>query len=306
MSKVRDFLLFVAMATTAAMPVMAQTTSADRLVSSETHRAAIPDFSGVWSHPALPWFEPLPSGPRPVTNRSRKNNVSNYDELVGDYTNPILQPWAAEVVKKFGEISLAGVTYPNPANQCWPEPVPFIFKHFGMQMLQQPHQITMIYSEDHEVRHVRMNQPHPAQVKPSWHGNSVGHYEGDTLVIDTVGTKTDRPFAIIDLFGTPYTEKLHVVERYRLLDYEAAKEGLARDAKENLIVQEGRDPNYRGKHLQVNFTVEDEGVFTTPWSATITYGPGSGEWEEIVCADNRHEYYNKKDSAVPTADRPDF
>ena len=128
MSKVRDFLLSVAMATTAAMSVMAQTTSADRLISSETHRAAIPDFSGVWSHPALPWFEPLPSGPRPVTNRSRKNNVSNYDELVGDYTNPILQPWAAEVVKKFGEISLAGVTYPNPANQCWPEPVPFIFK----------------------------------------------------------------------------------------------------------------------------------------------------------------------------------
>jgi hypothetical protein len=237
---------------------------------------------------------------------ARQPGVSDYDKLVGDYTNPILKPHAAEIVRKYGEISLSGVTYSNPANQCWPEPVPFIFKHFGMQMLQQPHQITMIYSEDHEVRHVRMNQPHPAQVTPSWHGNSVGHYEGDTLVIDTVGTKTDRPFAMIDLFGTPYTEKLHVVERYRLLDYEAAKEGLARDAKENLIVQEGRDPNYRGKHLQVHFTVEDEGVFTTPWSATITYGPGSGEWEEIVCADNRHEYYNKKDSAVPTADRPDF
>jgi hypothetical protein len=151
-----------------------------------------------------------------------------------------------------------------------------------------------------------MNQPHPAQVTPSWHGDSVGHYEGDTLVIDTVGTKTDRPFAMIDLYGTPYTEKLHVVERYRLLDYEAAKEGLERDAKENLIVQEGRDPNYRGKHLQVHFTVEDEGVFTMPWSATITYGPGSGEWEEIACADNRHEYYNNRDSAVPTADKPDF
>jgi hypothetical protein len=176
-----------------------------------------------------------------------------------------------------------------------------------MQMLQQPHQITMIYSEDHEVRHVRMNRPHPVQVTPSsWHGDSVGHYEGDTLVIDTVGTKTDRPFAMIDLYGTPYTEKLHVVERYRLLDYEAAKEGLERDAKENLIVQEGRDPNYRGKYLQVHFTVEDEGVFTMPWSATITYGPGSGEWEEIVCADNRHEYYTNKDSEVPTADKPDF
>jgi hypothetical protein len=63
---------------------------------------------------------------------------------------------------------------------------------------------------------------------------SVGHYEGDTLVIDTVGIKTDRPFAMIDWYGTPYTEALHVVERYRLLDYKAAKEELARNAKENL------------------------------------------------------------------------
>jgi len=63
--------------------------------------------------------------PAPVTNRSRRkdNGVSNYSELVGDYTNPILQPWAAEVVKKKGDLSLAGVTYPNPANECWPEPV---------------------------------------------------------------------------------------------------------------------------------------------------------------------------------------
>jgi len=303
MFKVRDFVLSVAMATTAAMSVMAQTTSADRLVSSETHRAAIPDFSGVWSHPALPWFEPLPSGPRPVTNRSRKNNVSNYDELVGDYTNPILQPWAAEVVKKFGEISLAGVTYPNPANQCWPEPVPFIFKHNKMQMLQQPDKITMLYLEDHEVRWVRMNEPHPTHVTPSWHGDSVGHYEGDTLLIDTVGIRIDRPFAMIDLFGTPYTEKLHVVERYQLLDYAAAKEGLERSEKENMRF--GNIDNL-GKYLQLYLTVEDEGVFTTPWSVTITYGLASGELDEVVCAENRHEYYYNKDSDVPTAEKPDF
>ena len=303
MSKLQDFLLSVAMATTAAMSAMAQTTWAARLISSETHRAAIPDFSGVWSHPALPWFEPLPSGPRPVTNRSRKNGVSNYDELVGDYTNPILQPWAAEVVKKFGEISLAGVTYPNPANQCWPEPVPFIFKHNKMQMLQQPDKITMLYLEDHEVRWVRVNEPHPTHVTPSWHGDSVGHYEGDTLLIDTVGIRVDRPFAMIDLFGTPYTEKLHVVERYQLLDYAAAKEGLERSAKENMRFG---NIDGAGKYLQLYLTVEDEGVFTTPWSVTITYGLASGELDEVVCAENRHEYYYNKDSDVPTAEKPDF
>jgi hypothetical protein len=303
MSMQRNFLLFTALATAAAMPASAQTTSAAGPAGSETHSAAIPDFSGVWSHPALPWFEPLASGPRPVTNRSRKNGVSNYDQLVGDYNNPILQPWAAEVVKKFGEISLAGVTYPNPANQCWPEPVPFIFKHNKMQMLQQPDKITMLYLEDHEVRWVRMNKAHPAHVTPSWHGDSVGHYEGGTLVIDTVGIRTDRPFAMIDLFGTPYTDKLHVVERYQLLDYEAAKEGLERSAKENMRFG---NIDGAGKYLQLYLTVEDEGVFTAPWSATITYGLASGELDEVVCAENRHEYYYNKDSDVPTAEKSDF
>ena len=309
----RDILLLVTLAAAAARPALGQALApAVGAASSGTHSAAsIPDFSGIWRHPSLPGFEPPASGPGPVVNKVRRRGprqpgVSDYDHLVGDYTNPILKPDAAKIVRKYGEITLSGVTFPNPANQCWPEPVPFIFKHFGMQMLQQPHQITMIYSEDHEVRHVRMNRPHPAQVTPSWYGDSVGHYEGDTLVIDTVGTKTDRPFAMIDLYGTPYTKALHVVERYRLLDYEAAKEGLERDARENLIVQEGRDPNYRGKYLQVHITVEDEGVFTMPWSATITYQPGTGEWVEIVCADNRHEYYNNKDSDVPKADKPDF
>jgi hypothetical protein len=66
-----------------------------------------------------------------------------------------------------------------------------------VQLLQRPDSITMLYDEDHEVRRVRMNQPHPAQVTPSWYGDSVGHYEGDTLVIDTVGFKIG-PFSAVD------------------------------------------------------------------------------------------------------------
>jgi hypothetical protein len=177
----RDFLLIVTLAA-AATPAFGQAAPmAAPANSSKEGPASIPDFSGIWRHGSLPWFEPPESGPAPVTNRSRKNGVSNYDQLVGDYTNPILKPWAAEVVKKYGEISLAGVTFPSPSNQCWPEPVPYIFKHGAMQMLQQPDKITILYNEDHEVRWVRMNQPHPAQVTPSWHGDSVGHYQGGTL-----------------------------------------------------------------------------------------------------------------------------
>src|SRR3984885_13543951 len=181
-------------------------------------------------------------------------------------------------------------------------------------MLQQPDKITIVYYLENQARHVRMNERHPAQLTPSWYGDSVGHYEGDTLVIDTVGIKIG-PFAMVDMYGTPHTEALHVVERYRLLDYESAKEALVRNARENFRVPPDNyfdgDPNYRGTHLQLQFTVEDEGVFTTPWSATITYRRGlnwrgSAEWSEVVCAENTHEYYNGADTPVPTAGKPDF
>jgi hypothetical protein len=152
--------------------------------------------------------------------------------------------------------------------------------------------------------------PHPAQVAPSWYGDSVGHYEGDTLVIDTVGLRVG-PFSAIDQYGTPYTRALHVVERYRLIDYEAAREAWERGGRENIrggIVNEGYapDPNYKGKALQLQFTVQDEGVFTTAWSATKTYRRVFRDWPERVCAENPYRYGTEKDAAVPTAGRPDF
>jgi hypothetical protein len=157
---------------------------------------------------------------------------------------------------------------------------------------------------------VRLNQPHPATVTPSLHGDSVGHYEGDMLVIDTVGIKLG-PHRMIDRFGTPYTQALHVVERYRLLDYEATKAALELAEKEWPRVG-GVDPSYRGKGLQLEFTVEDPGVFTMPWSATQTYlRAARTAWDERICAENvghyyEAQYYSDKDAHIPTADKPDF
>jgi hypothetical protein len=297
------------------MPARAQTaTPASRPVDRGAQgTAVIPDFSGIWAHLTWPDVEPPPAGPGPVRNLSRRNRVSNNYQLVGDYTNPILKPEAAQVVRRAGEVALSGVTYPTPSNQCWPGGVPFIFWNIGIQMLQQPDKVTILYSNDHEVRHVHLNQPHPARVTPSWYGDSVGHYEGDTLVIDTVGVKIG-PFAMVDMYGTPYSPALHVVERYRLLDYEAAKEEEERGERGNFRLQGSdpgfaRDPAYKGQGLQLEFTVEDEGVFTMPWSAGIIYQrPLSplGQWPESVCADNPHEYYAGKDPAVPTADKLEF
>src|SRR5882757_1363713 len=91
--------------------------------------------------------EPLASGPTGLKNltRRKEDGASDYNELVGDYTNPILQPWAADIVKKHGELSKSGVVYPNPASQCWPEPVPFIYKNFAIQILPRGDHITILY-----------------------------------------------------------------------------------------------------------------------------------------------------------------
>jgi hypothetical protein len=304
-----DFLLWVALAATAT-PAFGQAVPAGSQPAAKSATGSIPDFSGVWAHPFLTGFEPPASGPGPVLNLSRsRNGVANFQQLVGDHTNPILQPHAAETVKKYGERSRAGVVSPTPSNQCWPGGVPYVFWDFLMQMYQTPDQITFVYRHGNEVRRVRMNAPHPAKVTPSWYGDSVGHYEGDTLVIDTIGIKIG-PFAMVDMYGTPFTDKLHVVERYRLVDYDEAKDAIERNRKENFEPPgyggAPYDPNDRGKVLQLHFTVEDEGVFTTPWMSTITYRRSLGEWTELICSENRREYYAEKDSEVPHADKPDF
>ena len=310
------FLVVVTLAAAATSAALGQT-AAPRFGpagSGSQTQAPIPDFSTTWARLSLPGFEPPLSGPGPVTNRSRRpDGASNLQQLVGDYTNPILKPQAAEVVKRAAEIALRGVGYPTPRNQCWPGGVPFVFSDMGMQMIQEAARVTILYVYDHEVRRVRMNAPHPAQVTPSWFGDSVGHYEGDTLVIDTVGIKIG-PFAMVDWYGTPHTAALHVVERYRLIDEEAAKEAEQRSATENVRLQ-GADfpfaanPKDKSKALQLQFTVEDDGVFTTPWSATVTYRrpstPLVAQWPEYACAQNI-QWYSGKDAAVPTADKPDF
>jgi len=309
-----DLIFLITMLCAISTPTLGQAPSPGAEPAGRAMRgtASIPDFSGTWAHPYLTGFEPPASGPGPVRNRSRRpDGVANFQQLVGDYTNPILQPWAAEVVRKHGEISLAGQGYPTPSNQCWPGGVPYVFWDFLLQIFQRPDHILMVYRQGHELRQVRMNASHPTQVMPSWYGDSVGHYEGDTLVIDTVGIKVG-PFAMVDMYGTPHSPALHIVERYRLVDYDDAKDALERNAKENSYISASAatgvvevDPNYRGKLLQLHFTVEDDGVFTKPWTATITYRPNLGPWSEVICAENI-QWYPGKNSAVPQSDKPDF
>jgi hypothetical protein len=280
-----------------------------------------PDLSGQWGRDMI-FFEPPASGPGPVVNTIRKadGTIVARDRCceaprgmyLGDYTNPILKPEAAEAVKKFGDLLVSGRVLPDLHNSCWPEPPPFVMAvHFGVLIVPRRDEVTFVYLLHNTVRHVRLNASHPENLTPSWQGHSVGWYEGDTLVIDTVGIKVS-PLSSVDGFGTPHSKALHVVERYRLIDGEAAAEaqrkhaGLATLAA-RLGLEYGRgiiDPDTTKKGLQVEFTVEDPGVFTTPWSGRVTYRRVIGDWPEAICAEN--PFFLGSGAAMPTAHMPDF
>jgi len=271
----------------------------------------MPDFSGRYGRNAFN-FEPVAGAPQPVVNLSRMpDGTSNIGQLVGDYRNPILKPETAEIIRKKGEISKSGQTYPDASNQCRTYNPPFnLAMQLEMEMLQRKDSITIIYGQDDQVRRIRLNASHPKNVTPSPMGDSVGHYEGDTLVVDTIGVK-QGPYQFVDRYGSPVTESLHIVERYRLIDGAAAKE-----AQERFEKIEGRlnaaprafddDPSKKG--LQVFVTVEDPKIFTTPWAGYVTYRrmASSMPWLEQICAENPNEYYKDRWIGLPKADKPDF
>ena len=113
-----------------------------------------------------------------------------------------------------------------------------------------------------------------------------------------------RPHVVIEELGK--NSNWQIQSRY---DFRAARMGSdctlsGTQSTEERTTKEP-PPNYRGKYLQLQFTVEDEGAFTTPWTATMTYGRGRGDWVEAVCAENI-QWYSGKDAAVPRADKSDF
>jgi hypothetical protein len=126
------------------------------------------------------------------------------------------------------------------------------------------------------VRRVYLDVPHSKNPKPSWYGESIGHYEGDTLVIDTIGFN-DMTF--IDYFRTPHTEKLHVVERWRMVE--------------------------DGKVLEAQFTVDDPDAFYQPWSGMRRFRRVEAPYVEEVCAENNDNNLGI-DYHIPKAAKPDF
>jgi hypothetical protein len=249
--------------------------------------AAIPDFS---SHDTA-WvfgtgdFIAIPGEPSPTRNDPGHAYVSNNDFRasgqqptfrVADLTNPNIKPWAKEIMKRENDKALSGGMPFSARASCLPMGVPAFIQNVvePIHFMQTPKEVIMIFSGDAQVRHVYLDVPHSQNVKPSWYGESVGHYEGDTLVVDTIGMNNKT---FIDNYRTPHSEKLHVVERYKMID--------------------------GGKTLQVTFRVEDPDTFYQPWSAIGKLRRVKMAMHEEACAENNRNVFDYK---IPVADKADF
>ena len=240
-------------------------------------QTAAPDFSGVWTTGIQP-FEPVPEGgPGPIQNIWPYRFVQQLQNFGPNLDNPILQPWALMRVYEQTLLEHRGVDAGTGQQTCRPSGVPNILQLNDLvQILQRPEQITILYSRGSQFRMIYLNQRHPENLKPSWYGHSVGHWEGDTLVVDTV-KQNDKTWT--DRYATPHTEQIHVVERYQLVD---------------------GGPN-NTKRIRVRFTVTDPGAFTTPWQGMMHYRVARGPLEEQVCAENNRDLDEEIRHLVPKA-----
>ena len=248
-----------------------------------------PDSVTGWLKPPGDEFLPPEAGPGPVRSDPRRPYVSNAVAAqetvkIADLTNPILQAWVVERMRKANEEVLAGKVGFTARSRCWPHGVPgfLLYPVHPIFIIQTPKQVVMTWGQDFQLRRVYLNAPHSANPKPSWYGESVGHYEnGDTLVVDTIGLN-DRTY--VDNYRTPHTTQLHIVERFKLLK--------------------------GGEEMTVNVHVEDPGAFTMPWNAVQRYRVDHRPWEvplhEMVCAENNTDHFNQGLFPIPQADTSDF
>ena len=242
--------------------------------------------SWVLERPAQDDFLPPPSGPGPVTSEPGHPYIPNgagkqQTNRLADLTNPILKPWVIEQMTKPNDDVRAGKVPFIARERCWPTGVPGfeVFAHAaGIYLVQTPKEILIVQELDQQVRHIYMNVPHSKNPKPSWYGESVGHFENGELVVDTIGMN-DKSF--VDNYRTPHTNQIHVVEHFAIIN--------------------------GGNTLQATVTVDDPGAFNMPWSAVQRwkYSHARTILEE-VCAENSDAFYDYDVVPIPRSDHPDF
>jgi len=245
--------------------------------------------SFAWLANGAEWRDP-PAGLRgPIKNDPDHRYHGNLDGpgqvtiRLGNVKDPVLKPWAAAQMLASNEEAITGKrAVPFTAQgRCYPGGVPgqLLYPAEPFYFIQTPRQVWMIWQRDHMVRRVFLTDKHSGDVKPSWFGESIGHYEnGDTLVVDTIGLSTKNSF--IDNFRTPHSTKEHVVERYKI----------AAD----------------GKTLEVSVVVEDPETINEPLHLIQRWRNVKNPMLETACAENNEDYFHQNLFPIPEADKPDF
>jgi hypothetical protein len=168
-----------------------------------------------------------------------------------------LRPEAAALMKSRQE----NLRIDEPTAYCLPPGVlkGVLLTNLPFKIVQAPHQLVLLYEEFNQFRQVFTDgREFPVERTPTWWGYSVGHWEGDTLVVEAVGFN-DRTW--LDLSGTPHSDAFHLTERYRRLDF---------------------------GHLEIQFTFDDVKFYTRPWSATVRFElVADSELIEYVCENEK-------------------
>ena len=256
-------------------------------------QAGIPNLSGA----GFGWrggtgFDPVPGGPPAVSDDPAHPHIGNRDSKPGqessfwwgDINNPNLTDFAKDGLKKTIAEIVSGKAVYNREARCWPTGVPtFDINQGFLYFVQTPKLVLMVWEGDHVVRHIYMDVPHSPNPKLSWYGESVGHYEGDTLVVDTIGQNTQT---YVDNYRTPHSEKLHVVERFRVIN--------------------------GGKNLKADIFVEDPATFKQPVHVSHTWRSAPQDsFDEQSCAESGPGNFvfssdPSRVEPIPTAIKADF
>ena len=174
-----------------------------------------PDFSGIWRGPDGKYLE----------------------NLGADGIEIPMQPWAEQLYKQ----RLASDAKDRPGGRCLPHSVTDFDGHFTpRKVIHQPGLLVMLFESYHSYRQIFTDgRPLPAERDPAWYGYSVGKWEGDTLVVDTVGVKEAT---WLDDSGHPHSDALHIIERFRRPDF---------------------------GHIDLQLTIDDPKAYKKPWTVHL-------------------------------------
>jgi len=219
--------------------------------------APAPDLSGLW-----------------IRLRDPSHSAINID--FGNVISP-MTPWAEAKFKAANSIyrgSSPSNVLSDPIFSCFPPGVPRIYLlNFPVQIVQIPGQVIMLFEFDHFVRRIYTDgRPHDKDVGPLWMGDSVGKWEGDTLVTDTVSFNDKTT---LDREGYPHSDAMHLTERIRRVGHDS---------------------------LEIDLTIDDPKAYTKPWGAKLNFQLRT-DWKimEHVCEDNASFLdLNKKATKKPS------